>query len=80
MLGGGGNRLLSLFVPFGSLWNKQGFQGFARRVEIKRERRLYWIFFEVGGGRWAPEIAAREGPQGLAGGLEPSERRRVFGE
>jgi hypothetical protein len=30
----------------------EGFQGFARRVGIKRERRLYWVFLKsaVGGG------------------------------
>jgi hypothetical protein len=46
----GWNRLLSLFVPFGPRRNKQGFQAFARRVGIKREPRLYWVFLKTGVG------------------------------
>jgi hypothetical protein len=42
--------LLSLFVPFEPLRNKQGSQGIARRVGIKREPRLYWLFLKSGYG------------------------------
>jgi hypothetical protein len=63
------------------LLNKWTSQGFAHRVGINREPRLYWVFLKSGGRTWAPEIAAKEGPQALPAasrdqsGVEYSERR-----
>jgi hypothetical protein len=38
-------------------------QGFARRVGIKREPRVYSVLLKSGGGAWVPEIAAGRAPR-----------------
>jgi hypothetical protein len=63
-----------LFVSFVPLRNKQGSQGFARRVGIKRELKLYCLFLKSGIGVRSPEIVAREGPHFTCRRARPAQR------
>jgi hypothetical protein len=65
-------------LGYWGLLNKWTSQGFARRVGIKREPRVYSVLLKSGGGAQVPEIAAGRAPQAFP--VAPGDQSGVGGD